>query len=106
MDTYIHRPMQVILFASFHLNRNFVSKIVNQEANKVCGYLWSYLHTYTHTLGGVLVEMTPFDWRVVGSNPALSAKLRPWASPSLTVACSVSACKLRNSVNCCGRERF
>jgi len=30
----------------------------------------------------------------------------PWASPSLAVACSASACKLRHSVNCCGRERF
>ena len=29
-----------------------------------------------------------------------------WASPSLIVACSVSACKLRHSVNCCDREHF
>src|SRR6218665_1306238 len=27
-------------------------------------------------------------------------------SPSLATVCSSSACKLRHSVNCCGRERF
>ena len=30
----------------------------------------------------------------------------PWASPSLAVACSASACELRRIVNCCGRERL
>src|SRR6218665_415243 len=30
----------------------------------------------------------------------------PWASLSLTVACSASVCKLQHSVNCCGRDRF
>jgi len=54
---------------------------------------------------GALVETTPFDHRVVDSNPALAAKYGPLASPSLTVACSASACKLRHSVNYCGRER-
>ena len=53
-----------------------------------------------------LVETMPFDRRVVGSNPALAATWWPWASPSLAVACSASACKLRHSVNCCGRELF
>src|SRR6218665_2191347 len=52
--------------------------------------------------GGTLVESMPFDRRVMGSNPALG----PWASPSLTVACGASACKLRHSFNCCGRERL
>jgi len=45
---------------------------------------------------------------LVGSNPTLAAMQGqgPWAGPSLAVACSASACKLRHSVNCCGRERF
>ena len=45
--------------------------------------------------GGALVESMPVDRRVVGSNPAL-----------VLYSCSASACKLRHSVNCCGRERF
>src|SRR6218665_3959555 len=56
--------------------------------------------------GGALVETAPFDRRVVCSNPALAAMKGPWASLSLTVACSASVCKLQHSVNCCGRERF
>ena len=40
--------------------------------------------------GGVLVESMPFLRRIVGSNPALAATYRPWASPSLTVACIAS----------------
>ena len=51
-----------------------------------------------------VVESMPFDLRVVGSKPALAATY--WASPSLKVACSASACKLRHSINCCGRKRF
>ena len=47
---------------------------------------------------GALLESKPFDRRVVGSNPALAATYAPWASPSLTVACSALACKLRHSV--------
>src|SRR6218665_357126 len=53
-----------------------------------------------------LVKSMPFNQSVVGSNPALAATKGPWASPSLAVACSASTCKLRHSVNCCGRERF
>src|SRR6218665_978754 len=46
--------------------------------------------------GGALVESMPFDRNVVGFNPALAATQGPWwASPSLAVACSSSACKLR-----------
>ena len=41
--------------------------------------------------GGALVETTPFDRRVVSSNPTLVATWGPLASPSL--ACSDSACK-------------
>ena len=48
--------------------------------------------------GGTLVETTHFDRRVADSNPVLAATKGPWASPSLTVACSASACKLRHSV--------
>ena len=51
----------------------------------------------------------PLDRKVVGSNLALAAtpgSQGPWASPSLTVACSDSACKLRHSVNCCGWKRL
>src|SRR6218665_586811 len=44
---------------------------------------------------GALAESMPFDRRFVGPNPALAATLGPWASPSLTVARSASACKLR-----------
>ena len=55
---------------------------------------------------GALVETTPFDRKVVGSNPAIVAVQGPGASPLLAVACGASACKLRHSVNCCGRERF
>ena len=42
--------------------------------------------------------------RAAGSNPALAATYMQghWASPSLAVACSASACKLRHTVNCCG----
>ena len=53
---------------------------------------------------GALVQPMPFDRRFAVSNPALAATYEPWASPSLAVACSASACKLRHSVNCCGRE--
>ena len=53
--------------------------------------------------GGALVEMTPFDRRVVGSNPALAATCIWTLGKSFTYS---SACKLRRSVNCCGRERF
>src|SRR6218665_1774695 len=42
-----------------------------------------------------MVTSMPF----VGSNPALAA-----TSPSLTVACSASACKLRHSVKCFGHD--
>ena len=35
----------------------------------------------------------PFDRRVIGSNPTLAATQGPWASPSLTVASSDSACR-------------
>src|SRR6218665_1429696 len=50
-----------------------------------------------------------FDRRVVGSNPALYSRHegtlgKPFTDS--TVAFSASACKLRHSVNCCGRERF
>ena len=38
--------------------------------------------------------------------PPYPPRQGPWASPSLTVACSASTCKLWHSVNCCGRERL
>ena len=41
---------------------------------------------------GALVDSMPFDRRVAGSNPTLAVRLGPSASPSLTVACSTSAC--------------
>ena len=56
--------------------------------------------------GGALVESTPFDRWVAGSNPALEITKGHWASPSLAVAHSASVCKLRHSVNCCGQERL
>ena len=56
--------------------------------------------------GGTLVESMPLDRKVVGSNPVLAPRQESWASTSLTVACSASACKLRHSSNCCGRERL
>src|SRR6218665_621758 len=56
--------------------------------------------------GGALVQSMPIDQRVAGYNPALVATYGPWASPSLRLACSALTCKLRHSVNCCGRERF
>src|SRR6218665_623616 len=68
-------------------------------------YYWSWWALFVGR-GGALVKSMPFDRRVVGSNPALAATLGPWASPSLTVAFRASACKLRHSVNCYGRERF
>ena len=42
--------------------------------------------------GGSLVSSVPFVRRVAGSNPTLVATYGPWASPSLAVACSDSAC--------------
>jgi len=52
--------------------------------------------------GGASVESMPFDRRVVVSNTALDATY----GPSLTVACSTTASKLRCSVNCSCRELF
>ena len=49
--------------------------------------------------GGALVESMPLDRRVAGLNPALAATQRPWASHSLAVACSASACKIRHNVS-------
>src|SRR6218665_655268 len=49
--------------------------------------------------GGPLVESAPFERRVVVLNSALPAMYGLWASPSPTVDCSASACKLRNTVN-------
>src|SRR6218665_1252973 len=68
----------------------------------------TYMHTHTLFVGngGVLIETTTFDRKVLGLNPALAAMKGPCACPSLTIAGSASACKLRHSVNCCGRERF
>ena len=40
----------------------------------------------------------PVNQRVAGSNPALAATYGPRASPSPTVACSTSACKLRQAL--------
>src|SRR6218665_2172897 len=68
----------------------------------------THIHAYTYIIcgnGGVLIETTTFDRKVLGLNPALAAMKGPCASPSLTIAGSASACKLRHSVNCCGRER-
>ena len=42
--------------------------------------------------GGSGVSLVPCIWRVAGSNPTLAATYGPWASPSLVVACSASAC--------------
>ena len=56
--------------------------------------------------GGAMVVSMPFDRRVVGSNSSIAARYGPWASPSLAVACTALACKLRHSVTCCGIERF
>ena len=49
--------------------------------------------------GGLKIEESkPFDRRVEGSNPALAGTYGPWASPSLTVACSASATKFTHTV--------
>ena len=42
--------------------------------------------------GGSVVSSVPCVRMVAGSNPTLAATKGPWASPSLTVACSASAC--------------
>src|SRR6218665_1877714 len=42
--------------------------------------------------GGSVVCSVPCVWRVTGSNPTLASTWEPWASPSLTFACSTSAC--------------
>ena len=55
---------------------------------------------------GALVESMLFDRRVAGSNRALAAHVGT-IGKSFTCSCLLaSACKLRHSVNCCGRERF
>ena len=42
-------------------------------------YAWAFKNkTAIGSRGGALVESMPFDRRVVGSNPALAAMLRPW----------------------------
>ena len=41
--------------------------------------------------GGALAKSTPFVRRVMGSTQALAATYGSWASPSLTVACGISA---------------
>ena len=46
-----------------------------------------------------VVDLVPSVWKVAGSNPTLAATEGPWASPSLAVACSALACKLRHSIN-------
>ena len=41
-----------------------------------------------------------------GFESCSSRRVGTLGSPSLTVVCGASACKLQHSVNCCGRERF
>ena len=42
--------------------------------------------------GDSVVSSAPRMWKVAGSNPTLAATHGPWASPSLAIACSASAC--------------
>ena len=45
-------------------------------------------------LGGLVVKSASCVRRVAGSNSTQAATYGPWASPSLTVACSASECYL------------
>ena len=64
-----------------------------------------------------LYNLVGWTWWLIGRFGAFRPKgrgfesrscrhIETWASSSLTIACSASACKLRDSVKCVGRERF
>src|SRR6218665_3121586 len=66
-----------------------MNAIMSPKFMLICQVL-SYFHRsrllYLSWRGDALVESTPFDRRVVGSNPALAAAQGLWASPSHALA--------------------
>ena len=54
---------------------------------------------------GALVESISFNWRVVGSTPALAVTYGPWASPLPAVACALRR-ETPIQHPCCSRERL
>jgi len=50
-----------------------------------------YIHVDYVGRSGPLENSMPFIRRVAGSNTTLASTQRPWANPSLAVACGASA---------------
>src|SRR6218665_3040599 len=61
-------------FDRFRLKSLQVTRLIRALRNKPICYcaIFNSIHRCTVGRGGALVESKPFDWRVVGSNPALA----------------------------------
>ena len=84
----MYHYVQCVLQCTEDLNQAKQKKVTLLRQN--CGR-WSQ-ELMVVGCGGAVVSSVPYDRRVAGSNPTLAAAQGPWASPSLAIACSVSAC--------------